>query len=88
MLLPPNALQFRQDGPRVAVVDAKGLVQWRALQLGRDLGKQVEVLAGITPQDRVVLNPADALQDGETVRVQPTPPTATAAPKGERRAGG
>ena len=39
-----------------------------AIQLGRDFGTQVEVVAGLDPKDQVVVNPPDSLVDGEEVR--------------------
>ncbi len=81
LLLPPNALQFRQDGARVAVVDAQQQIVIKPVKLGRDLGKQVEVLEGLTPKDAVVLNPADALEPGERVLAKAAPPPAKEADK-------
>ena len=73
LLLPPNALQFRQDGPRVAVVGADHRIAIKPVKLGRDLGKQVEVLAGLSPQDQIVLNPPDAIEAGEQVQTKAAP---------------
>jgi RND family efflux transporter MFP subunit len=82
LLLPPNALQFRQDGPRVAVVGADQKISVRKIKLGRDLGRAVEVLAGLSPQDKVVLNPPDTLLEGEQVLAQQAP---EAKPEGAGR---
>ena len=65
--LPPQVLQFRQDGPRIAVVTAAGTIDLRTVKLGRDFGRSIEVLSGITVSDAVVLNPPDAIEQGETV---------------------
>jgi len=86
MLVPPNALQFRQDGPRVAVVNAQQRIELKPVKLGRDLGKQVEVLAGLGPKDQVVLNPPDAIEAGEPVRAQPAPPPKEDKPAGAGKA--
>ena len=67
LLVPANALQFRSDGPRVAVVDAQTRIRWQPLKLGRDYGRSVEVLDGVGADDRIVLSPADTLQSGEHV---------------------
>jgi multidrug efflux pump subunit AcrA (membrane-fusion protein) len=56
------------DGARVAVVDANGVIQMRPVKLGRDLGKEVEILSGLGENDRVVSNPRDSLADGVKVR--------------------
>ncbi|MCH8178246.1 MAG: efflux RND transporter periplasmic adaptor subunit [Proteobacteria bacterium] len=70
LLVPPNTLQFRQDGPRVAVLDADDTVSLRPVKLGRDLGRAVEVTSGLGPKDRVVLNPPDTIDAGERVRAK------------------
>lgn len=67
MSFPPQVLQFRQDGPRVAVVTAGGTIDLRTVTLGRDFGRSIEVLSGVTPEDAVVLNPPDAIEQGELV---------------------
>jgi multidrug efflux pump subunit AcrA (membrane-fusion protein) len=69
--LPAAALQFRGDGVQVATVDADSRVSFRKVRLGRDLGREVEVLSGIGADDRVVLDPPDALSEGERVLVVP-----------------
>lgn len=73
LLLSPNALQFRQDGPRVAVISKEGQVSLRPVKLGRDLGLAVEVLSGITTQDAVMLNPHDTLEEGQRVEAREAP---------------
>lgn len=74
LLVPPNTLQFRQDGPRVAVVDAHNQVSLRPVKLGRDLGRSVEVTSGLNLQDKVVLNPPDTIDAGERVLAKAAPP--------------
>ena len=37
--------------------------------LGRDFGRTLEVLSGVTAADRVILNPPDSLVAGTVVRV-------------------
>jgi len=51
--------------------------------LGRNLGEQVEVLAGIAAGDRLVVNPSDSLAEGDAVAVAPGAEDAAAsAPRG------
>jgi multidrug efflux system membrane fusion protein len=71
--IPPNALQFRQDGPRVAVIGECGKISLRSIKLGRDLGRAVEVVSGLSPQDAVVLNPRDTIEEGERVAAKEAP---------------
>ena len=67
--LPANTLLIRPEGPLAAVVGDDDKVRLVPLKLGRDFGSSVEVVGGITPSDRVILNPPDAITDGASVRV-------------------
>jgi RND family efflux transporter MFP subunit len=67
LLVPTNVLLFRPDGPRVAIVDDGGHVRLSAVKLGTDFGSIVAVLSGLKSDDRIVLNPADSLADGDVV---------------------
>jgi membrane fusion protein, multidrug efflux system len=75
LVLPANTLIFRSEGTQVGVVSSDNKVQLRNVSLGRDFGPTIEILGGVTPTDRVILNPPDSLEGGITVRV------ATAEPK-------
>lgn len=83
--VPAHALIFRGEGVRVAVVDTSGGVTLRGVTLGRNFGESVELLDGVAVTDRLVLNPSDALADGDKVVVvdpgaAPAPAAASAAP--------
>ncbi|MDN8613939.1 efflux RND transporter periplasmic adaptor subunit [Variovorax ginsengisoli] len=71
--IPANALLFRAEGTRVAVVDAEGKVRLRGVSIGRNYGDTVEVLDGISGSDRLVLNPSDSLAEGDLVTVAKEP---------------
>ena len=64
-----NALIFRAQGMQVAVVDNNNVVHLKSLTLGRDTGNDVEVMSGIGPSDRVILNPPDSIAEGQTVAI-------------------
>jgi RND family efflux transporter MFP subunit len=66
--LPVNSLIFRSEGPQVATVQGNRVVK-QAVTLGRDFGTTVEVLTGLSGDEQVVVNPPDALTDGQTVRL-------------------
>jgi membrane fusion protein, multidrug efflux system len=68
--VPVNALLFRAEGVRAAVVDPNGEVQLKPVAIGRDYGRDVEVLSGVEASDLLVLNPADSLESGEKVSVK------------------
>jgi hypothetical protein len=67
LTVPTNVLLFRGEGPRVAVVGPDGKVQLRAVKIGRNFGEVLELLDGVGPNDKLVLNPADSLNDGDPV---------------------
>jgi RND family efflux transporter MFP subunit len=79
--IPSTALVTGNQGTQVATLDSNNKVVLKSVQLGRDLGDSVEVLAGLSPSDRIVNNPSETLTSGDTVRVAgATPQVAGAAP--------
>ena len=76
--VPTNTLLFRPDGSRVALVDGTGRVSLRKVQIGRNLGEEMELLDGITTTDRLVLNPTDSLADGDVVALAAATPASQA----------
>lgn len=70
LLIPINVLLFRPDGPRVATVDGAGRVRMTPVKLGTDFGSSVAVLDGLKADDRIILNPADSLADGDIVTLR------------------
>ena len=79
MKLPVDAVIFNADGLRVAVVDAHDRITMRPVTTGRDFGDSIEIVSGLTGNERVAVNPPDSLTDGQTVRVVEAPA------RGERR---
>jgi RND family efflux transporter MFP subunit len=71
--IPTSALIFRQDGMQVAVVGPGNHIELRPVKLGKNLGTDVEVLEGLTPQDRVVDSPPDSLANNEVVSIEGAP---------------
>lgn len=61
LILPENTVLFGAEGPHVEVVLPEGTVAARNVKLGRCLGVGFEILAGVTPRDRVVSNPSEWL---------------------------
>jgi RND family efflux transporter MFP subunit len=66
--VPANALPFRSEGLRVAVV-RNGRTDLVPVILGRDYGDKVEIVSGITPHDRVIVNPSDSIVAGQQVQI-------------------
>jgi RND family efflux transporter MFP subunit len=84
--VPVNALLFRAEGLRAVVVGADHKIHLQPLTIGRDYGISLEVLQGLKPDDWIVLNPPDSINEGQLVKVEEMPQTSpSAAP---RAAGG
>jgi len=73
LVVPSEALIFNRDGLSVAIVN-DGVVHLRNITSVRDFGTTVEVSAGVTEGDKVVLNPQVDLTDGRQVVVRADPP--------------
>ena len=87
--LPGNVFLFRPDGVKVATVDAQDRVKLVNVTLGTDFGTRVAVAAGLAGDERVIVNPQDAIVDGTPVRiVQPHDGHAPGAAHGARGASG
>ena len=70
--LPNNTLLFRAQGLQVGVVKPDNSVELHDIKVGRDFGTTIEIVRGVTPSDKVILNPADSLVTGAVVRVATT----------------
>lgn len=78
--IPSTALVTSNQSTQVATLYGNNKVVLKNVQLGRDLGDSVEVIAGLSPSDRIINNPPETLLAGDTVRVAAaTPPTAPAS---------
>lgn len=67
-LLPVSALIFRGDKLQVGVV-RNGHVVVTDVTPGHDLGDQIEIVAGLSPNAQVIVNPSDSLVSGQAVKV-------------------
>lgn len=82
--LPANTVLFRSAGLQVATVDGQDHVKLKSVVQGRDFGSTIEILSGIGPEDKVIVNPPDSLTDGVAVRI--APPAAASKDAGSKDA--
>src|SRR5213594_1526402 len=80
-VVPATAIVTRAAGSQVVAVRGDGTVKYLGVQLGRDLGQSVEIVSGLSGQERLVVSPPDGLKDG--VRVALEKPKAAEAAKKE-----
>jgi RND family efflux transporter MFP subunit len=67
-IIPVNTLIFRSEGLRVGVVkDQK--VTLTSVTPGHDFGNQIEIVAGLKPEDQIIINPPDSVVTGQQVQI-------------------
>jgi RND family efflux transporter MFP subunit len=67
-IIPVNTLIFRSEGLRVGVVKDQN-VTLTAVTPGHDFGNQIEIVAGLKPDDQIVINPPDSIVTGQQVQI-------------------
>ena len=72
-ILPVNTLLFRAEGLRIATVGEGQKVELKPITIGHDFGSEVEVIAGLSGSENVIVNPPDSVVTGETVRITQPP---------------
>ncbi len=71
--IPASALIFRRNQAEVATVGPDDKVVLKPVEVGRDLGTEIEILSGLTTSDRVIRSPWDSISDGDIVRIAAQP---------------
>jgi RND family efflux transporter MFP subunit len=72
LIIPANTLLFRSEGTMVGVVGMDSKVELKKIKIGKDLGTHLEITQGLSPDDRVIVNPSDSLASGQRVRIRPS----------------
>jgi RND family efflux transporter MFP subunit len=67
-IIPVNTLIFRSEGLRVGVVK-NDKVTLTSVTAGHDFGNQIEIVAGLTPHDQIIINPPDSVVTGQQVQI-------------------
>ena len=71
--VPSSALIFDAKGLSIATVDSHERVRLKSVSIARDLGTVVEVASGLAPDDRVIENPPDGVENGAAVHLIGSP---------------
>lgn len=71
LLVPAGAILARASGPQVAVVDAASKIHLLPVSISRDDGAQIEIDAGLTGDEELVVNPGARVEEGLQVAVSP-----------------
>ena len=81
LTIPADAVVSRNEGQVVAVVGADKRVHYRKVIVARDTGSNIEVTAGVSAGDQVVLNPTDEVREGSPVEIRAAEPKPSAPPQ-------
>ena len=82
VVIPPLRTQLGQEGSYVYTVNENETAELRTVKLGQQQGDQVVVIAGLAPNERVVLQGQSSVKPGAKVRIATAPAAAAyAAPK-------
>jgi len=68
-LVPQPAVRT-ENGQTVVFVVEDEIVDRRAVSVGRSIGTDIEIMAGVVPGDRVVVSESDGLSDDQKVKVK------------------
>ena len=72
IVVPARAVIIRGEGLQVAEVDDANAIRLQKVQAGRDLGRTVEIVSGLSDGARIATNPTDTLVEGMPVRIAGT----------------
>jgi hypothetical protein len=67
-IVPVNALLFRKEGLRIAIVK-DGKAALRPVTPGHDFGDQIEIVGGLQGDESIIVNPPDSIISGQSVRI-------------------
>lgn len=82
LLVPSAALILGSQGSVVAILTRDDRIHLQPVTIDLDTGADVLVSSGLTPDDRVVLNPGENLAEGTSVAIIPDDDAAGSAPAG------
>jgi RND family efflux transporter MFP subunit len=68
-LVPQSAVRS-ENGQTIVFVVEDEIVDRRAISVGRSMGTDIEIVAGVVPGDSVVVSESDGLSDGQRVKVK------------------
>jgi membrane fusion protein, multidrug efflux system len=69
LVVPEQALVFRDQGMQVALVDSHDRVHLQNVKLGLNLGQNVQIVSGLKPTDRFIVSPSAGILEGQSVQV-------------------
>jgi RND family efflux transporter MFP subunit len=68
-IIPTTAVIIRSGFPHVAIVDENNIVHLKLIQIGHDYGNQMEIINGLSENDRIITIPSDRIHEGSKVEI-------------------
>ena len=69
-IIPTSSLVIHRAGMHVVTVDAAHNLHFVPVTIGKDMGKEVEILAGLKGAESLVASPSDLLSEGQHVELR------------------
>ncbi len=69
VLIPATALVVNGAGTQVILIGVNQTAHYQAVEVGRDFGKEVEILSGLDGSETIIATPSDALREGMRVQL-------------------
>lgn len=69
VLIPAGALVVNGAGTQVILIRGDQAAHYQAVEVGRDFGKEVEIVSGLDGSEAIVATPSDSLREGMRVQV-------------------
>jgi RND family efflux transporter MFP subunit len=70
LIIPTSSLVIDRAGMHVVIVDGNLKLHFAPVTIGKDMGKEVEILAGLDGSESLVASPSDLLNEGQHVEVR------------------
>lgn len=70
LIIPTSSLVVDHSGMHVVTVDPSHRVHFVPVTIGKDMGKEVEILHGLLGPESLVASPSDLLNEGEHVEIR------------------
>jgi multidrug efflux pump subunit AcrA (membrane-fusion protein) len=70
LVIPTSSLVIDHAGMHVVSVDPEQVLHFIPVTIGKDMGKEVEVLAGLKGTESLVASPSDLLSEGQHVEIR------------------
>jgi RND family efflux transporter MFP subunit len=70
LIIPTSSLVVDHGGMHVVTVDSSHTIHFVPVTIGKDMGKEIEILNGLHGTESLVASPSDLLNEGEHVEVR------------------